>query len=261
MALYIDTQHDPYPLAAAPPSRPPAYAWLANSPEEGAVLEVSWIDNPCIVYNNLDHGRRMVHGQSYIRPYRVDELEELEELPALSPAHLALLWEHFHPRFIVVRAGLYPPEMRAEVMRAIRDQPRALRLHARFGDDHVYELLDRGTGAHLYRVWPREELVGRRGFTITARVTGGREGAVPGLVVTLNGATMLDRWGNEATRAQPEVMSIDPEQLSAGLNTLDLRADYRFGDAEPAYVIPARPLTIDPASANDDPPGPRRRRG
>ena len=234
LVLYVDTRHAPFPLTAAPPSRPPVYAWLASTPEEGAVLEFPWRDNPWIVYNNLDHGRRMVHGQSYIRPYPVDELEEL---PDLSPSQLALLWEHFHPRFIVVRAGLYPPDVRTEVMRSIQDQPRALRLRARFGDDHVYELFDRGTGAHLYRVWPRDELVGRRGFAITARVTGVRDGAVPGLVVTLNGSTVLDARGNDAVRDQARVMLIDPGQLSPGLNTLELRADYRFGDGEPGYAV------------------------
>ena len=234
IVLFVDTRHAPFPLAAAPPSSLPVYAWLADTPEEGAVLEFPWKDNPWIVYNNLGHGRRMVHGQSYIRPYL---LEELRALPTLSPSHLALLWEHFHPRFIVVRMGLYPQDRRAEVMRAIRAQPGALRLRARFGDDHVYELIDRGTGTRLYRIWPRDELLDRRGFAITARVTGSREGAVPGLVVTLNGSLIFDRWGDEAARAKPGVISIDPEWLSPGLNTLELRAGYRFGEAEPGYAI------------------------
>ena len=234
MALYVDTRHAPFPLAVAPASKAPVYTWLGNTPEEGAVLEYPWKDNPWIVYNNLDHGRRMVHGQSYVRPY---SLNGLEELPDLSPPHLAELWESLHPRFIVVRAGLYPPDVRAEVMRSIGDQPRALRLRARFGEDSVYELIDRGAGTRLFRVWPKNELEHRRGFAMTGRVRGGREGAVPRLVVTLNGFTMLDRWGHEATGAYPGVLWIDPEQLSSGLNVLEIRADYRFGDAEPDYAI------------------------
>ena len=234
MALYIDTRHTPFPLNPVPPTGAPVYAWLANAPEAGAVLEYPWNNNPWIVYNNLRHGRRMVHGQSYIRPYLVDVLEEL---PPLSPRHLVHLWEHFHPRFIVVRAGLYPPDVRAEVMRSIRDQPGALRLRARFGEDYVYELIDRGAGPRLARVWPKAELEHRKGFAMTGRVTGGREEAVPGLVVTLNGLTILDRWGDEATEAYPRVLWLDPEQLSPGLNTLEIRADYRFGDTEPDYAI------------------------
>ena len=115
--------------------------------------------------------------------------------------------------------------------------PGALRLRARFGQDYVYELIDRGVGTRLYRVWPKDELEHRKGFAMTGRVTGTREGTVPGLVVTLNGVTMLDRWGDEATGAYPRVLPIDPEQLSPGLNTLEIRADYRFGDAEPGYAV------------------------
>ena len=234
MAFYIDTRHALFPLAVAPASRAPVYTWLANTPEDGAVLEYPWNDNPWIVYNNLGHGRRMVHGQSYVRPY---SLNGLEELPDLSPPHLALLWEYLHPRFIVVRASLYPAEVRAEVMRSIGDQPGALLLRARFGEDFVYELTDRGAGTRLFRVWPKGELEHRRGFAMTGRVRGGREGAVPRLVVTLNGFTMLDRWGHEAAEAYPGLLWIDPEQLSPGLNALEIRADYRFGDAEPDYAI------------------------
>ena len=234
MAVYVDTRHDPVPLVVAPPPSAPVYAWLANTPEEGAVLEYPWDDNQWAVHNNLGHGRRMVHGRAYVSPYTVSGLAEL---PALSPRHLTQLWEHFHPRFIVVRTGLYPPDARADVLRSIREQPRALRLRARFGEDYVYELIDRGAGPHLYRVWPKGELERRRGFAMTGRVTGGREGAVPRLLVTLNGFTMLDSWGDEASGAYSRLLWIEPEQLSPGLNTLDIRAEYRFGDAEPDYPI------------------------
>ena len=233
MAVYVDTRHDPFALVA-PPSSAPVYTWLANAPEEGAVLEYPWDDNHWAVYNNLGHGRRMVHGRAYISPYTVSGLAEL---PALSPRHLTQLWEHFHPRFIVVRTGLYPPDARADVLRSIREQSRALRLRARFGEDYVYELIDRGAGPHLFRVWPKGELEHRRGFAMTGRVTGGREGAVPRLLVTLNGFTMLDSWGDEATGSYSRLLWIEPEQLSPGLNTLDIRAEYRFGDDEPDYPI------------------------
>jgi hypothetical protein len=122
-------------------------------------------------------------------------------------------------------------------MRAIREQTDALRLRARFGDDYVYELSDRGIGAALYRRWPKSELERRRGFVMTGRVTGGREGTVPRLVATLNGVTLLDRWGDEASREHSGVLLIDPDRLTSGLNTLEIRAEYRFGDAEPDYAI------------------------
>ena len=240
VALNVDIRQAPLAFGAAPTGRSEVYTWLAEAPEQGAVLEYPW-DNRWSVYNNLAHGRRMVHGRAYLWPHRV---RALQELPALSPRHLTQLWEHFHPRFIVLRAGLYPPEVRADVMRAVQDQPRALRLRARFEEDYVYELVDRGVGARLFRVWPKEELEHRRGFAMTGRVTGAREGTVPRLVVRLNGFTMLDGWGAEVERPYPRMLWIDPEQVASGLNVLQIFAGYRFADGAPGYAIGATGVSL-----------------
>ena len=139
---------------------------------------------------------------------------------------------------------MYPPDVRADVLRAVQDQPLALRLRARFEDDYVYELIDRGVGTRLYRVWPKEELEHRRGFAIAGRVTGARDGTIPRLAVRLNGLTMLDRWGAEADRPYPRVLWLDPEQISPGLNALEIFAGYRFGDGEPGYAIGATGVSL-----------------
>ena len=209
------------------------YQWLANAPEPGAVLEYPW-ENDWSVYDNLAHGRRIVNGRAYVWPRR---LRVLQEFPPLSSRHLTELWEHFHPRFVVLRTGLYPPDLRAEVMRTVRARPDALRLRARFQQDYVYELIDRGADTHLYRIWPKEELERRRGFMMAGRVSGTRAGTIPRLVARLNGVTMLDRWGAEATRPYPRVLWLDPDQITPGLNTLEIFAGYRFGDDEPAHMI------------------------
>ena len=240
VALNLDIRQAPLAFDLAPAPRPPVYTWLTNAPQAGAVLEYPW-DNRWSVYNNFAHGRRMVHGRAYIWPYLSGVLQEL---PALSPRHLTQLWEYFHPRFIVLRAGLYPPDVRADVLRAVQDQPLALRLRARFEDDYVYELIDRGVGTRLYRVWPKEELEHRRGFAIAGRVTGARDGTIPRLAVRLNGLTMLDRWGAEADRPYPRVLWLDPEQISPGLNALEIFAGYRFGDGEPGYAIGATGVSL-----------------
>ena len=233
VAVNADIRQAPLAFGVAPTGGAEVYRWLANAPEPGAVIEYPW-DNHWSVYNNLAHGRRMVHGRAYVWPSR---LRVLQELPALSSRHLTQLWEHFHPRFVVLRSGLYPPNVRADVMRTVHARPDALRLRARFRQDYIYELIDRGADTHLYRIWPHEELERRRGLTMAGRVTGACTGTIPRLVARLNGHTMLDRWGAEATRPYPRVLWLDPKQIAPGLNTMEIFAGYRFGDDEPAHTI------------------------
>ena len=233
VGLNADIRQAPLAFGVAPTGGSEVHQWLANAPEPGAVLEYPW-NNHWSVYDNRAHGRRIVNGRAYVWPRR---LRVLQELPALSSRHLTQLWEHFHPRFVVLRAGLYPPDVRADVMRAVHARPDALRLRARFRQDYVYELIDRGADTHLYRIWPRAELERRRGFAMAGRVTGTRAGTIPRLVARLNGYTMLDRWGAEATRPYPRVLWLDPKKIAPGLNTMEIFAGYRFGDDEPAHTI------------------------
>ena len=117
--------------------------WLIEAAEDGAVIEypLDRRQHPWALYLSQTYGRRTVNGAGYLYPW---EYKEMEEENDLEPAQLLLLWEHFHPRFVVIRSNRYRSADRRRVIAAVRAQPETLLQRTRFGRDYVFELVDRG---------------------------------------------------------------------------------------------------------------------
>lgn len=208
--------------------------WLAQTSEPGAVIDypLHWT-NLWATYRSQQTGRRIVNGTGYLIP---GQYKTLEDQPDLSPAQLSVLWEHFHPRFAVVRTGLYEPDALARVLADIAAQPGALRERARFGADYVFEIVDQGRGFELFRRWPMSQLVDKQALVLDARVTEGRAGTVGELVVSLNDHTLLE--ASEADGADPVRYDVPfgPDQL-VGMNAFQLSASYRFTEDAARHPI------------------------
>lgn len=133
------------PRALAPASTA-AEEWLATAPEPGAVAvlpmllhtERAWLESVRMLAA-LRHGRPIVNGTSAYRPADLVALSrELAEGP--TPAALALLRER-GVRYLVVHRASLDEQARARFDMTAPSLP--LAEVARFGDDVVYQLLDR----------------------------------------------------------------------------------------------------------------------
>lgn len=203
--------------------------WLAESEEEGAVLEFPLLGHYWGLYASQNfYDRRNVDGMGFIRPPEIRRLRLLEDF---SPLQVEMLWEHFHPRFVVVRGGAYSAPERRRVEAAIESLGRALELRARDGDDAVYELGDRGRGARLFRRWPGSFLRDSGGrLVLSGSLTEGHERTIGTLTVLLNDRPMLTVEGAEIAGRPQHVVAFEPGDLDPGINTFELRAGYRYRD-------------------------------
>ncbi|MBI2835005.1 MAG: hypothetical protein HYX76_11335 [Acidobacteria bacterium] len=233
--LNLDLRVAPIKLVAVPRLQA-VHRWLAETREPGAVIEYPNQGNDWIAYTTLQHGRRTVNGGGFIVPPLFTRIDFGNPL---SEEQIELLWEYFHPRFVVVRGSLMPPADRARIESAIAARPDALRIRTRFGRDRVYQLIDRGVGAHLDRRWPREALAGSRGFQFVGQVGPVEPDVINVLEAALNGQSLGTPEGERSVVPTPRFARIRPEQLVAGINTLQLRANYRFGPNGPANSIGA----------------------
>jgi hypothetical protein len=208
--------------------------WLAQEPEAGAVIDypLHWT-NMWTMYASQRYGRRIVNGTGYLIPW---QYKSLEDEPDLSPDQMAVLWEHFHPRFAIVRTDLYEPEERARVLGDIDAEPGALRERARFGSDRIFEIVDQGHGAELFRRWPYGELAGKGELALEARVTDGRPGTVGGLIVSLNDRTLLEASDAEGPDYTAYQVPFTPDLLD-GMNAFQLSATYLFAETADAHAI------------------------
>ncbi len=208
--------------------------WLAQEPETGAVVDypLHWT-NMWAMYASQRYGRRVVNGTGYLIPW---QYKALEAEPDLSPDQLAVLWEHFHPRFAVVRTEIYAPDDRARVLADIAAQPGALLERARFGSEYIFEIVDRGHGAELFRRWPYGELADKRELVFEARLTSGRPGTEGALVVSLNDRALFEATDAGGSGFTMHRVPFTPDLLE-GMNAFQLAAAYRFTEAAETHPI------------------------
>jgi hypothetical protein len=233
MLLNLDLRIAPLQLSRVP-SPPFVHRWLRDTVRRGGVIEYPTQGNEWAISASFYHGRRTVNGASFVWP---PEMNNLAERDALSRRHLETLWEHFHPRFVLLRAGLYPPDRRASVMQRIRDHGDALLLRGQLGDEYVYELRDRGRGTVLHRRWPREALRDGRGFHLAATVEGHRPDTTNRLVAAFNDHTVLEVEPAELHHAVTRFVPLPREHIVAGSNVLTIRGEYRFTGAARRHPI------------------------
>ncbi len=223
------------PDLRAVPGPTDADRWLAQEPDEGAVIDypLHW-SNFWAMYASQYYGRRVVNGTGYLIP---SSYLSLQGQPDLSVEQLAVLSEHFHPRFAVVRTDLYAPAERTRVLAAISGQPGSLRERARFGSEYIFEVVDQGRGQELVRRWPAGELRERRELRIDALVTEGRSDTVGELVVALNGRALLE--APEAGGSEPVSYRVPftPEDVVEGINTFEITASYRFAETAETHPV------------------------
>jgi hypothetical protein len=158
------------------------------------------------------------------------ELIQVEAEPDFSPEQLALLWEHFHPRYVVFRPQVYQHADPTHLLDTIESQPEALLLRARFDGEYVYELVDRGRGRTLFRRWPYTALREQQGLLLEGMVSSGRDDTVGDLTVLLNDHVLLEASGSDTETAFSHLVMFDADHLVRGLNTFEIRADYRFDE-------------------------------
>jgi hypothetical protein len=162
----------------------------------------------------------------FIRP---PEIRRLRLLDDFSPLQIEMLQEHFHPRFLVVRGGSYPPSEQRRVAAAIEDLGRTMELVVRDGDDAAYEFRDRARGARLFRRWPESFLRASDGrLVFSAALTEGHEGTIGTLTVLLNGEALLNVEGREIAGRPQHIVTFGPDDLVPGINTFEIRAGYRY---------------------------------
>ncbi len=202
-------------------------AWLAESPEPGATIEYPLIRNPGSIYRSQLYSRRIVNGKGYMMP---SQLVQVEAQPDFSPEQLALLWEHFHPRFMVFRPEQYQHADPSRLLDTIESQPEALILRAHLDREYVFELFDRGRGQRLFRRWPFTALRGQQGLLLEGVLSAGREDTVGNLAVLLNDQVLLEASGSDVEIPFSRLVMFEPGQLVRGMNTFEIRADYRFAE-------------------------------
>ncbi len=223
------------PLVVDPvPPRAAVHVWLADQPEEGAVIEYPERLNPWQVVGNLPHRRRLVNGLGYLFP---PELKEFTRAPEFGDRQLELLWERLHPRFVVIRSDLYAEPQREAALDAVAARPDALKLRTRSGMDYVYELVDRGAGTNLFRRWPAEALRNRSRLVFSAEVLGTEAGRENQVVVTLNGGTPTTIDAASLVDRHQATVEFGPANVVDGENVFALRADYRVLQGEPSHPI------------------------
>jgi hypothetical protein len=211
------------PLLEFSPTRRAVHRWLDEYPEPGAIIEYPYSEDMAI-FASLTHGRRLVNGVGVAEPPGVTDLREPE---AFTPSHIETIWEYLHPRFVVFRGSLYPEADRSSRLALIEARPDVFRLLAGFGVDRIYELVDRGTGPTLRRRWPKEALVDRTALQLQLHIVDVPAGAEPMLTVDLNDEPHLGLAGPRLLTPERYTLAFTPDELVRGLNTFEIRADYR----------------------------------
>jgi hypothetical protein len=228
----LEVRHAPLDVDVA--EQPgPVEQWLAQLQEPGAVVQYPLRQSHAAVHSGFYHRRPMVNGIGFLHP---PALLELPGDDALSPRQLGILWEHFHPRFVVVRGEHYEDEDEYERVMSATQQPGTLELRWQHGRTRVLELIDRGAGPVLFRRWPRSVLVSQPTLEFAASVSGGDAGTISTLTVELNGTRLLERHGIEATTVSSYQLALPSEALVDGSNTVEIRGDYRH--ANQARAVP-----------------------
>ena len=202
------------------------HRWLARAPDLGSVIEYPLGRSLWWMQLSPAHGRGLVNGSGYVQPHMFDDAKAT---PDLSRAQLDILWEYFHPRFAVVHAWLYDPDEYAALLAAIEAEPAAIVERARFGNDVIFELMDRGAGSNIYRRWPRRAL--EQAFDLMFRggvVTSAADDTLATLEVLLNGRTVLHFEGPAAEQHSQRVALYERDWLVPGVNTFEIRSDYRL---------------------------------
>jgi hypothetical protein len=208
--------------------------WLAELPEDGATIEYPLLRNPWGIYRSQLYDRRIVNGHGYLVPA---QLQQVEAEPDFSPEQLALLWEHFHPRFVVFRPQAYLHADPAGLLDTIEAQPEALVPRASFDQEYVYELVDRGRGGSLFRRWPLTALRDRDGLVVEGVVTPGRDDTVGEILVLLNNRILLRSEGAAVENPFSILLAYGRDDLVPGMNTFEIRAGYRFAPTAPPHPI------------------------
>jgi hypothetical protein len=234
--VFIDVWwFDRLPTATARMARShPAYEWLRDSAEPGAVIEYPTKQNRFAVYGGLHHRRRIVNGLGITRPREHDAIRHMSQ--DLSRRQVAALRRDMHPRFIVVRTDLYDEDLRATVLRRIAEQPDALKVRATFGQSLVLELLQRERADVVVRRWPGNALHGRKGFEIEASSTSGRPGTESRIIVEVNSKRALTIQGKIVEKGFRQLVPLDPAVIQRVANEIRISADYVFAGA------PANPI-------------------
>ncbi len=230
--LNLESRHAPLNVRHAPPARP-VDIWLSELAESGAVLEYPINGSLWAVTGGLYHRRPTVNGIGYLQPPEFLALHGDDEL---SPRQLDIVWEHFHPRFIVISGDQYQPHDLERVL-AAADQPTILRLRQQLGLTRVYELIDRGAGAALVRRWPRHRLEASPALQFAASVADGPPGTVSTLTVEINGRRLLHQQGASATAVTTYELTLPADAIVDGSNAVEIRGDYRYADASTAIQI------------------------
>jgi len=203
-------------------------AWLAESDEEGATVEYPLVRNPWGIYKSQLYNRRIVNGHGYLMP---SQLIQVEQQPDFSPEQLALLWEHFHPRFLVFRPEQYSHADPAGLIDRIESRPEAMVLRAHLDQEYVFELIDRGRGATLLRRWPFTALRSRQGLHLEGVLSAGRDNTVGHLTVLLNNQVLLEASGGEVENPFSHIVAFEAGHLVRGMNIFEIRASYHFEEA------------------------------
>jgi hypothetical protein len=106
-------------------------------------------------------------------------------------------------------------------------------------DQYIFELVDRGRGAEVFRRWPRESLESARALELEAAVTAGRAGTDAVLVVSVNGRTLLETPAPDAGRTAAVRAAFGSADLVDAVNAFRIEAAYRFRDASDAHPVGA----------------------
>jgi len=216
--------------------------WLADAPEQGAVIDYPLLwTNRWAVYKSQEHGRRIVNGTGYLLP---SEYLVMESFPDLSPGQLNVIWEYFHPRFVVIRSDVYTAAERQRVVSDVAAQPDALVLRGRWGPDSVYELFDRGRGQELLRRWPSGAMWNATELELQGLVTPGRDDTAGRLVVVLNGRTLLETDPGDAETSATYRIPFSRDDLVWGTNLFQIAAGYDFVDTAERHPIGTTGLSL-----------------
>ena len=222
----IDVAEEPGPGAG--------HEWLRTFPEPGAVVELPAQEWELPMIAGYAHGRRIVNGIGYVYP---PGYLRMKGIPEFDPLRFDVLWERFHPRFVLLHGRFYDKRGFERVMRAARSRADALTIVAQPGVDVVFRLKDRGRGSLLHRRWPREALSGTSGLALSAVVGGGRDGRDDRLVISLNDRLLYELEGAALREGALRHVPFQSEWLVPGENRFDILADYRYGAGQAPNAI------------------------
>jgi hypothetical protein len=231
--LNVDLRPAPIDLGTEDPPGPGHYR-LATLPEPGSVFELPGERWKLALLGAFEHGRPVVNGVGYVSPPGYTEMRGLRQL---GQERLDILWEHFHPRLIMVRGRFYDAAARARVFEAVDKRKDAITIIEEAGEDIILRLKDRGRGPALPRRWPRASLEKAEGLQFSAIVTGGREDRIDRLTLSLNDHLVLELEGRAAADPENRRVPIRPEWLVPYENRFNVRADYRYRPGQPAHPI------------------------